>query len=137
MKKTLVTILFFIFSFTAFAAEPLVDTKWLNDNLKNKEVFVLDIRNKIDKGSYETFTQGHIPGSIHSDYLQDGWRTEVDGIIGQLPPVKDLELLIGSLGIGNKNHVIVVYGGVSQVILAVPQESIGRLKLWAMTKYLS
>ena len=114
MKKILVTIFFFIiFSFTAFAAEPLVDTKWLNDNLKNKEVFVLDIRNKIDKGSYETFTQGHIPGSIHSDYLQDGWRTEVDGIIGQLPPVKDLELLIGSLGIGNKNHVIVVYGGVS------------------------
>ena len=114
MKKILVTIFFFIiFSFTVFAAEPFIDTKWLNDNLKNKEVFVLDIRNKIDKGSYETFTQGHIPGSIHSDYLQDGWRTEVDGIIGQLPPVKDLELLIGSLGIGNKNHVIVVYGGVS------------------------
>ncbi len=113
MKKILVTILFFIFSFTAFAAEPLVDTKWLNDNLKNKEVFVLDIRNKIDKGSYETFTQGHIPGSIYSDYLQDGWRTKVDGIIGQLPPIKDLEQLIGSLGIGNKNHVIVVYGGVN------------------------
>jgi len=31
MKKILLTIFFFIiFSFTAFAAEPLVDTKWLN-----------------------------------------------------------------------------------------------------------
>jgi len=39
MKKIIVTIFFFIiFSFTAFAEEPLVDTKWLNDNLKNKEV---------------------------------------------------------------------------------------------------
>ena len=113
MKKIIATIFFFIFSFSAYAAEPLVDAKWLNNNLKNSEVFVLDIRNKIDKGSYETFTQGHIPGSIHSDYLQDGWRTKVDGIIGQIPPVKDLEQLISSLGIGNNNHVIVVYGGVN------------------------
>lgn len=113
MRKIIVTIFFFIFSFSAHAAEPLVDAKWLNNNLKNSEVFVLDIRNKIDKGSYETFTEGHIPGSIYSDYLQDGWRTNVDGIIGQLPPIKDLEQLIGSLGIGNKNHVIVVYGGVN------------------------
>ena len=63
MKKIIVTIFFFIFSFSAYAAEPLVDAKWLNNNLKNSEVFVLDIRNKIDKGSYETFTQGHIPVS--------------------------------------------------------------------------
>ena len=113
MKKIIVTIFFFIFSFSAYAAEPLVDAKWLNNNLKNSEVFVLDIRNKIDKGSYETFTQGHIPGSIYSDYLQDGWRTNVDGIKGQLPPIKEIEGLIGGLGINNKKHVIIVYGGVN------------------------
>ena len=113
MKKILVTIFFFIFSFSVYAAEPLVDAKWLNNNLKNSEVFVLDIRNKIDKGSYETFTQGHIPGSIYSDYLQDGWRTNVDGIKGQLPPIKEIEGLIGGLGINNKKHVIIVYGGVN------------------------
>ena len=37
----------------------------------------------------------------------------VDGIKGQLPPVKEIELLIGGLGINNKKHVIVVYGGVN------------------------
>ena len=113
MRKIIVTIFFFIFSFSAYAAEPLVDAKWLDNNLKNSEVFVLDIRNKIDKGSYETFTQGHIPDSIYSDYLQDGWRTNVDGIKGQLPPIKEIEGLIGGLGINNKKHVIIVYGGVN------------------------
>ena len=113
MKKIIATVFFFIFSTSAFSVEPLIDAKWLNDNLKNKKVFVLDIRNKIDKGSYETFTQGHIPGSVHSDYLQDGWRTKVDGIKGQLPPIKEIEGLIGGLGIDNKKHVVIVYGGIN------------------------
>jgi len=46
---------------------------------------VLDIRNKIDGGSYETFKQAHIPGAAHSDYLKDGWRAKVNGVIGQFP----------------------------------------------------
>jgi len=32
MRKIIVTIFFFIFSFSAYAAEPLVDAKWLNNN---------------------------------------------------------------------------------------------------------
>ena len=51
MRKIIVTIFFFIFSFSAYATEPLVDAKWLNNNLKYSEVFVLDIRNKIDGGA--------------------------------------------------------------------------------------
>ena len=67
MRKIIVTIFFFIFSFSAYAAEPLVDAKWLNNNLKNSEVFVLDIRNKIDKGSYEIFTQ--ITQRVYKTYV--------------------------------------------------------------------
>ena len=102
-----------LFSLKLFAAEPLVSVKWLNDNLTNNKLVVLDIRNKIDGGSKETFEIGHIPQAVYSNYLTEGWRTTVDGIIGKLPPVNDLEILIGGLGIGNDNHVIVVPGGVS------------------------
>jgi thiosulfate/3-mercaptopyruvate sulfurtransferase len=111
MKKLKVKIFSFIFGFSAYAAEPLVDAQWLGNNLNNSKIFILDIRNIIDQGSYDNFIKGHIPGSIHSHYLQDKWRTTVDGIIEQLPPIKHLEQLIGNLGIGNKNHVIIVYGG--------------------------
>ena len=111
MKKILVATLFFIFSFSAFAAQPLVDAVWLKDNLK--KVYVLDIRNELGKGSYDIFVQGHVPGSVHSDYLKDGWLTKSDITSGQLLPVKDLAQLIGELGIKNKYHVVVVYGGVN------------------------
>ena len=64
MKK-IISILFFIFfTSSALSAEPLVDSAWLNKNLNNKNVFVLDIRNKIDGGSYEEFKKAHIPGNL-------------------------------------------------------------------------
>lgn len=102
-----------LLSLNVFAAEPLVSVEWLSDNLANDKVVVLDIRNKIDGGSKEIFGTGHIPSAIYSNYLSDGWRTTVDGIVGKLPPVNDLEILIGNLGIGNGNHVVVVPGGIN------------------------
>ena len=113
MKKIITTILFVFFSTSVFSAEPLVDATWVHKNLNNKNVFVLDIRNKIDGGSYETFKQAHIPGSVHSDFLTAGWRATVNGVIGQFPGKKPLEQLVGSLGIDNSKHVVIVYGGVN------------------------
>jgi thiosulfate/3-mercaptopyruvate sulfurtransferase len=113
MKK-IISILFFIFfTSSAFSAEPLVDSAWLNKNLNNKNVFVLDIRNKIDGGSYEEFQKAHIPGSVHSDFLKANWRATINGVIGQFPGKQPLEQLVGSLGIDNSKHVIIVYGGVN------------------------
>ena len=102
-----------LFSLNAFASEPFVNVDWLSENLTNDKVVVLDIRNKIDGGSKEIFETGHIPSAIYSNYLEDGWRTTVDGIVGKLPPLKDLEILIGNLGISNDNHVVVVPGGIN------------------------
>ena len=102
-----------IFSLKLFAAEPLVSVQWLNDNLINNKIIVLDIRNKIDGGSKKSFEAGHIPGAIYSNYLEDGWRTKVDGVVGKIPPLKDLERLVGSLGISNDNHIIIVPGGIN------------------------
>jgi len=99
----------------AYADEltPLVDVDWIKAHADRDDVVLLDIRNQIDGGSAETFAAGHIPGSVHSDYLKGGWRSKVDGIIGQVPMVEQLETLIGSLGIDNDTTVVVIPAGVS------------------------
>jgi thiosulfate/3-mercaptopyruvate sulfurtransferase len=74
---------------------------------------ILDVRNKLGGASETAYRAGHIPGAVYSDYLKAGWRTKVDGVIGQLAPVADLERLIGGLGIDNGSHVVIVAGGVS------------------------
>ena len=97
----------------AQATEPLVSPEWLAGHLNDGSVKVLDIRNRIDGGSAVVFAKGHIPGAVYSDYLSAGWRVAQDGVPGMLPPVADLERLIGGLGIGNGDHVVVVPAGVS------------------------
>jgi thiosulfate/3-mercaptopyruvate sulfurtransferase len=92
---------------------PLVDADWLKANLDAPDLVVLDIRNDIDGGSYEAYTEAHIPGAIHSDYLEAGWRTERDGVVGMTPDIASLEALIGNLGIENDDHVVIVHGGVN------------------------
>ncbi len=98
---------------SAASAAPLVDAAWLEANLKTPNLVVLDIRNSIDGGSREVFEAGHIPGAVYSNYGTGGWRTAKNGVPGMLPPVADLEKLIGGLGIGNASHVVIVPGGVS------------------------
>jgi thiosulfate/3-mercaptopyruvate sulfurtransferase len=93
--------------------KPLMDVEWLKSNLERDDLVLIDIRNKIDGGSVETFAKGHIPGSLHSDYLKAGWRTKADGVVGQTPSVETLEALIGELGVDNDDTVLVIPAGVS------------------------
>ena len=114
LTAIIITIAFSLFfTLKSYAAEPLINVDWLKSNLSNEKLIILDIRNKIDGGSKDAFEVSHIPTAVYSNYLEDGWRTTVDGIVGKLPPLKDLEILIGGLGINNDSHVIVVPGGVS------------------------
>ena len=98
---------------SAAELKPLVDVDWIKANADRDDVVLLDIRNKIDGGSAKTFAKGHIPGSVHSDYLEDGWRTTVEGVIGQVPSTRKLEALIGGLGIDNDSTVVIIPAGVS------------------------
>lgn len=97
----------------AQAAQPLVDADWVHAHKDDANVVVLDVRNGITGADRETFEAGHIPGAVYSDYLKAGWRTERDGVPGQLPTVETLESLIGDLGIDNDDHVVVVAAGES------------------------
>lgn len=111
MRTTLLATAFIALSTTAFADTPLVGVDWLEGRLTDDGIAVLDIRNRIDGGSAETFAAGHIPGAVYSNYAEAGWRAESEGVIGMLPDVPHLEDLIGGLGIGNDDHVVIVHGG--------------------------
>ncbi|WP_420349012.1 sulfurtransferase [Pelagibius sp.] len=95
------------------AAGPLVDVDWVTANAGRADLRLLDVRNRMSGGSAEVFARGHIPGSVYSDYLRDGWRKSQAGVPGQLPPIAELEALIGGLGIGNEDHVVIVAAGAS------------------------
>ncbi|WP_261389741.1 sulfurtransferase [Halomonas denitrificans] len=92
--------------------EPLVSPEWLEANLDNDDVVVLDIRSSIDNGGdRSSFEEAHIPGSLYSSYTEDGWRETRDGVTGVMPPVSSLERLIGGLGIDNDDTVVLVPAG--------------------------
>ena len=95
------------------SASPLVSPAWLSENLNNANLVIIDLRNKIDEGSYEAFLEGHIPGAIHSDYLKDGWRVSRDGLVGLLPEADQFQLLARRLGVSDHTRVVVVPAGVS------------------------
>jgi thiosulfate/3-mercaptopyruvate sulfurtransferase len=114
LTSWLVTLVFVV-ALPALADEPgpLVDVAWIKANAARDDVVLLDIRNEIDGGSAEAFAEGHIPGAVYSNYLEAGWRTEIDGVVGQTPGVKQLGRLIGDLGIDNDTMVVVIPAGVS------------------------
>ena len=67
MVLALTSVLLLVTAMSAASATPLVNVDWLAGNLGNNEIVLIDLRNKIDGGSYETYLEGHIPSAIHSD----------------------------------------------------------------------
>ncbi|HEY0838304.1 MAG TPA: sulfurtransferase [Azospirillum sp.] len=98
------------------AVRPLVDARWLKSHLGQPGLVVLDVRQAAPRGPADVFAAGHVPGAVHTDFA--GWRTEVNGVPNMLPPVAALERLIGSLGIGNGDHVVIVASGQSAADIA-------------------
>jgi thiosulfate/3-mercaptopyruvate sulfurtransferase len=96
------------FSALAQAAQPLVNPAWLKQHLNDKNLVIIDV---FDGDKRAAFATGHIPGAVFTDFLHDGWRVKVGAAPGMLPPIKDAEKLIGSFGVDNNSHVVLVPGG--------------------------
>lgn len=94
---------------SAFAAEPLVDVAWLKANLGKPGIAIVDIQPASD------FLRGHIPGAANTDFGKSGWREERADKVPDMFPAKLDKLVahIGSLGIDNDSHVILVAPGSS------------------------
>lgn len=90
----------------AGAAGPLVDAAWVKANIATENVVFLDLR-----GNPRAFQAAHIPGARWTSYGRHGWRAKINNVPGMLPPTAKLEALIGRLGIGNEDHVVLAPAG--------------------------
>ena len=111
-SSCVIALVFASWAWVAYAGTPpLVDVLWMKDNSCKPGIVVLDVRNAITGDSEKTYERGHIPCAVYSDYEKDGWRVEIKGVPGQIPPVKRMEKLIGSLGIDNNSYVVIYSAG--------------------------
>ncbi|HCA26474.1 MAG TPA: sulfurtransferase [Betaproteobacteria bacterium] len=94
------------------APPPLVSAQWVAANACKPGVAVIDIRSPVGGGgNLYTYLRGHIPCAVYSNYKTAGWRVKSHGVVGMLPPTPKLEKLIGDLGVGNANHVVIYSAG--------------------------
>lgn len=105
-KRNVAAILFFallfVFPLGLFARDiaPIVSTDWLEKNLDNAKMRIIDIR------KVEEFKAGHIPGAVNVFY--GSWVTKQGEIQNQLPADDDLADVISSAGIGKDSLVVIV-----------------------------
>ena len=112
MKK-MITMMFalgiIVASGGAQAVTPLVDVDWVKSKIGKSGIVFLDVGGKLGGKSKANYLRGHIPGAVYTNYLKDGWRfKDKNNTVGQLSPTPKLEKLIGGLGIGNNDHVILI-----------------------------
>jgi thiosulfate/3-mercaptopyruvate sulfurtransferase len=90
------------------AISPIVSTDWLERNLDDPKLAIIDIR------SGEEYRAGHIPQAINSPFLDpienpsSQWFVERDGLLLEVPEEADLFNTIGSAGIRGDSLVVVV-----------------------------
>ena len=104
--KTVIFFFIFLFYINSTFATPLVENEWLKDKVCKEGFKILEVHRL--KKQYEL---SHIPCSIFTNFYTDGWRETRNKIPLLLPSFSELEKFIGSLGISNNDHVIVVAPG--------------------------
>ena len=80
---------------------PIVSTAWLEQNLTNPKVVILDVR------KVEEYKTGHIPNAVNVFY--GSWAIKKGDLLNELPANDDLFDIIGAAGI-DKNSIVVVVG---------------------------
>jgi thiosulfate/3-mercaptopyruvate sulfurtransferase len=88
---------------------PLVTAEWLNAHAGDENVAIIDIRDDIEATDLGDLP--YIANAAVAPYASAGWRTEVDGVPGQIPPTQQIAELIGSLGVDADDHVVIVPWG--------------------------
>lgn len=94
---------------SAADVDPLVTAEWVKSHAADENVVVLDIR-----GDVAETDLGELPYIAHAvvaPYSTAGWRTEIEGVPGQIPAPEQIAELIGGLGIDGDDHVVIVPWG--------------------------
>ncbi len=98
----------------ALEATPLVKTDWLEANLGDEELLVLDIRSALAKSGKDDYVKGHIPGAVWSEY-PGYWRTSRGDVTGVLPSIEKLEASLSELGVHEDRTVVLVPAGTTDL----------------------
>ena len=106
--KAVMVIIVLLLPLTAMARgiDPIVSTDWLQKNLKNAKIVIVDVR------KVEDYKAGHIPGAINVFY--GSWAIKKGELLNELPPIDDLVDVIGGAGI-DKDSLVVVVGKTEKV----------------------
>ncbi len=84
----------------AWSQDLVVSTAWLQKNLKDPQLVVLDVR------KVEDYKAGHIPGAVNVPYTS--WVVKQGDLQNQLPPQDELFDVIGKAGIKADSYAVVV-----------------------------
>lgn len=98
--QSIITVAALAVSSAVSASEFLVSTDWLQNNLKNKKVRILEV--SVNPGVYE---RGHIPGAVNLSWHAD----LVDPVKRDIVSRERLEDILQKAGV-NKDSTIVLYG---------------------------
>jgi thiosulfate/3-mercaptopyruvate sulfurtransferase len=112
-NKYVLFILILFFNFNVVYANPLVDKDWLKDKICNDNIKIIEVHRS--KKNYEL---AHIPCSIFTNFYLDGWRETRKKMPLLMPSRKDLEALIGSLGISSYDYVVIAAPGLGKYDMA-------------------
>lgn len=84
----------------AGALPPIVTTEWLQNNVTDPELTVVDIR------KVEEYREGHVPGAINVFY--GTWAVKRGGLDNELPAADDLLDVLTAAAITPQSRVVVV-----------------------------
>jgi thiosulfate/3-mercaptopyruvate sulfurtransferase len=102
----IVTALFLPLTALARSINPVVSTDWLQMNLTNPRVVIVDVR------KVEDYKAGHIPGAVNVFY--GSWAIKKGNLLNELPPLDDLADVIGGAGI-DKGSLVVIVGKTEKI----------------------
>jgi thiosulfate/3-mercaptopyruvate sulfurtransferase len=106
IKSNIIYCIIFVFNIQSINANPLVDSEWLKDKVCTEGFKIIEVHRS--KKEYEL---SHIPCSVFTNFYTSGWRETRNKIPLLLPSINNLEKLIGSLGVLDSDHVIIVAPG--------------------------
>jgi rhodanese-related sulfurtransferase len=95
--------------------DAVVSADWLQKNLENQRLVVLDIR------KVEDFKAGHIPGAVNVFF--NSWAVKMGNLTAELPNLDDLSDLISDAGISANSLVVVVEGEGVDLLPAHPADT--------------
>lgn len=89
---------------------PLVTPDWLQDNLENPRLRLLDVRGRhpssaLPHAKHAEYTAGHIPGAVFIDWERDFIDAE-DPVPLQIAGVDAFSARAGELGIGDQDLIV-------------------------------